>query len=133
MTQKIIELITCDKPVLEQGRKYVFDIYDLHLYEGYTDDHERVDTRHIFYEGGDIANYLMQIGRRYSFEEFKFIEEKLGGRGDCICEIRNAKHTDKHHYADLIFEMHTTEDKMMRISLALHVHNYNEPNFINLR
>jgi hypothetical protein len=128
---EIKEIINCQPPTLEVGKKYTFNIYDMHLYEGYTVSHELVDIRYIFYEGGDIANYLMQIGRRYSFDEFKFVE-KLGDRGECICEIRNARGTDDHYHADLIFEMHTTGDNMTRISLALHIHKHNEPIFMVL-
>jgi hypothetical protein len=144
MTQKIIELITCERPLLEVGKKYVLEIYDMDLYEGYTDDHELVDTRYITYEGGDIVNCLMQIGRRHALDDVLFIQERWGDLGDFVYEVRNARRTDDHHHADLIFEMYTTkspvrafenetiDEPWYRTELALHISEYNEPNFISL-
>jgi hypothetical protein len=149
MTKEIVELITCDRPVLEVGRRYEISIYDMDLYEGYSDDHELVQTKYITYEGGDIANYFMKIGKEYALNDVLFIQEKWGDLGDFVHEVRNARQTDDHYHADLIFEMYTTkspvrtfeaiikgetkDEPFRRIELALHVHKYNEPNFINLR
>ncbi len=148
MTKEIVELITCDRPVLEVGRRYEISIYDMDLYEGYSDDHELVQTKYITYEGGDIATYFMKIGKEYALNDVLFIQEKWGDLGDFVHEVRNARRTDDHHHADLIFEMYTTkspvrtfeavikgetiDEPFRRIELALHVHKYNEPNFINL-
>ena len=144
MTEEINELITCDRPVLEVGKKYVLEIYDMDFYEGYSDSHEIVYTRYITYEGGDIANYLMQIGIRHAIDDVLFIQKKWGDLGDFVYEVRNARRTDDHHHADLIFEMYTTkspvrafesetiDEPWVRTELALHISEYKEPNFISL-
>jgi len=141
---EIKEVINCQQPTLEVGKKYTFDIYDMDRYEGDTVDHKLVDTRYITYEGGDIANCFMLLGRRYSFNDVMFMQGKWADLGDYIHEVRNVKRTDNHHHADLIFEMYTTkhpvrafdaetmDEPWYRIELALHISEYKEPTFINL-
>tara|TARA_R110000868_G_scaffold5041_2_gene31089 strand:- start:1636 stop:2076 length:441 start_codon:yes stop_codon:yes gene_type:complete len=146
MTKEITELITCDRPVLQVGNKYEIDIYDLNSYESYSDEHERVMTGYITYEGGDIADYLMQQGKAYAKNRIDKQDERLG---EYFCEVRNAKEDDNYSYFDLIFEVYSSktllyawdskrddfviEDRpSSKVHLGVFIIEYKEPNFISL-
>lgn len=143
MSKKNIPLIIeCVRPTLVVGKKYELNLYDLHSYEGYDDTHQCINTIYIIYEGGDIAEYFFERARGYADCEFEIMEYL----GDYHYQIMSGKDSEHENYYDLILEVFSTRS-LVRINkteweteeypcshtaMGLMIHEYREPNFINL-
>jgi hypothetical protein len=133
--------ITCDRPQLEVGKKYELHLYDLHSYEGYSDDHLHIDTLYITYEGGDIALYFMQEAKKRAEHTFDIIERF----GEYHYELVNAKDSTYGFVWDLILECfsertscgyknsETIDIPQSRAAIGVNITEYREPRFINVR
>jgi hypothetical protein len=132
--------ITCERPQLEVGKKYKLHLYDLHSYEGYSDDREHIDTLYITYEGGDIALYFMQEAKKRAESRF----EVMPYLGEYKYKLVNPKDADYGGFWDMILEcvsektlvkcstLETIDKPSTHAAIALNIWEYNEPTFIAL-
>jgi hypothetical protein len=143
MDKKLIPVnITCERPKLEVGKKYELHLYDLHSYEGYSDDHECIDTLYITYQGGDIALYFMQKAKRYAESRF----DVMSYLGEYEYKLVNPIDSSTHcsGFWDMVLEcvsektlvkcstLETIDNPSTHAAIALNIWEYKEPKFENL-
>lgn len=132
--------INCDIPQLVRGKKYELHLYDLHSYEGYSDEYMQLETLYITYEGGDIVQYFIQKAKELMDNRFD-MDERLG---EYHYKLINENDSDYGHVWDLILECfsertscgyrntETIDKPQSQAAIGVNICEYREPKFINL-
>jgi hypothetical protein len=133
--------ISCERPQLEVGKKYELHLYDLHTFEGYSDEYMHLETLYITYEGGDIALYFMHEAKKRTDGHFDVMERL----GEYHYELVNAKDSTYGFVWDLILECfsertscgyknsETIDIPQSRAAIGVNICEYREPKFVNVR
>ena len=134
--------IKCERPKLEVGKKYELHIFDLHSYDGYTNDNECINTLHITYQGGDIAQYFMRKAKRYAESRF----DVMSFLGEYKYKLVHPRDSSTHcgGFYDMVLEcesektlvglgtLETKDEPSTHAAIAVNIWEYKEPKFENV-